>query len=32
MLQPQQKEALIAFLHTLTDTAFVSNPAFADLH
>lgn len=32
MLQPQQKEALIAFLHTLTDTAFASNPAFADPH
>ena len=31
MLQ-QQKEALLAFLHTLTDTAFVSNPAFADPH
>ena len=32
MLQPQQKEALIAFLHTLTDTAFAQNPAFADPH
>ena len=32
MLQPQQKEALLAFMHTLTDTAFVSNPAFADPH
>ena len=32
MLQAQQKEALIAFLHTLTDTAFASNPAFADPH
>ena len=32
MLQPQQKEALIAFLHALTDTAFTSNPAFADPH
>ncbi len=32
MLQPQQKEALLAFLHTLTDTAFAANPAFADPH
>ncbi len=32
MLQPVQKEALLAFLHTLTDTAFVENPAFADPH
>lgn len=32
MLQPQQKEALLAFLHTLTDTAFASNPAFSDPH
>ncbi|MCH1582113.1 MAG: cytochrome-c peroxidase [Flavobacteriales bacterium] len=32
MLQPVQKEALIAFLHTLTDTAFASNPAFSDPH
>lgn len=32
MLQPQQKAALIAFLHTLTDTTFVADPAFADPH
>lgn len=27
-LSPQMKADLIAFLHTLTDTAFVNNPAF----
>lgn len=27
-LTPDEKQALIAFLHTLTDTAFVNNPAF----
>ena len=32
MLQPQQKEALLAFLHSLTDTAFAANPAFSDPH
>ena len=32
MLQAPQKEALLAFLHTLTDSAFVTNPAFADPH
>lgn len=32
MLQPVQKEALIAFLHALTDTSFASNPAFSDPH
>ena len=31
-LAPSQKEDLIAFLHTLTDTSFVSNPAFSDPH
>ena len=29
-LAPQSKEALIAFLHTLTDTTFTNNPAFQD--
>ena len=29
-LAPQSKEALIAFLHTLTDTTFTNNPAFHD--
>lgn len=32
MLSPVQKEQLLAFLHTLTDTAFVSNPRFQDPH
>lgn len=32
MLQPSQRAALLAFLQTLTDTAFVQNPAFADPH
>ena len=32
MLQPQQKEALLAFLMTLTDTVFANNPAFSDPH
>ncbi|RMF27032.1 MAG: cytochrome C peroxidase, partial [Bacteroidetes bacterium] len=27
-LTPEEKEALIAFLHALTDTAFLQNPAF----
>ena len=27
-LAPVQKEALVAFLHTLTDTVFVNNPKF----
>mgnify|MGYP001989599867 FL=1 len=31
-LAPSQKEDLIAFLHTLTDTSFVSNPAFSNPH
>jgi cytochrome c peroxidase len=31
-LAPQQKEALIAFLHALTDTTFVQNPNFHDPH
>ena len=31
-LAPVQKEALIAFLHTLTDTVFVNNPKFQDPH
>ena len=31
-LAPAQKEALIAFLHTLTDTTFVNNPDFRDPH
>ena len=26
------KEALVAFLHTLTDTVFVNNPKFQDPH
>jgi cytochrome c peroxidase len=29
-LTPEKKAQLIAFLHTLTDTAFVNNPAFHD--
>ena len=29
-LAPVQKEALVAFLHTLTDTVFVNNPKFQD--
>ena len=29
-LSPQMKADLIAFLHTLTDTAFIANPAFQD--
>ncbi|MBL7982518.1 MAG: cytochrome-c peroxidase [Flavobacteriales bacterium] len=29
-LTPEKKVQLIAFLHTLTDTAFVNNPAFHD--
>ena len=29
-LAPVQKEALIAFLHTLTDTTYVNNPDFHD--
>jgi cytochrome c peroxidase len=32
MLSPVQKERLLAFLHTLTDTTFVSNPRFQDPH
>jgi len=31
-LAPQQKEALIAFLHALTDTTFVQNPDFLNPH
>ena len=31
-LAPSQKEDLIAFLHTLTDTVFIANPAFQDPH
>ncbi len=31
-LAPQQKEGLIAFLHTLTDTTFIQNPDFTDPH
>ena len=31
-LAPLQKEHLLAFLHTLTDTAFVTNPAFSNPH
>ena len=31
-LAPSQKEDLIAFLHTLTDTSFVTNPAFQNPH
>jgi len=31
-LAPSQKADLIAFLHTLTDTAFVNNPAFSNPH
>jgi cytochrome c peroxidase len=29
-LTPDQKSDLIAFLHTLTDSSFISNPAFRD--
>ena len=29
-LAPVQKEALIAFLHTLTDTTYINNPDFQD--
>jgi len=31
-LAPQQKEAIIAFLHALTDTTFIQNPNFLDPH
>tara|TARA_B100000780_G_C21120877_1_gene454021 strand:+ start:2737 stop:3705 length:969 start_codon:yes stop_codon:yes gene_type:complete len=31
-LAPQQKEALVAFLHTLTDTTFIQNPKFRNPH
>jgi len=31
-LNSMQKNQLLAFLHTLTDTAFVSNPEFLDPH
>jgi len=31
-LAPSQKEDLIAFLHTLTDTSFVNNPDFQNPH
>ncbi|MBC8151268.1 MAG: hypothetical protein H8E97_08275 [Bacteroidetes bacterium] len=31
-LAPQQKEALIAFLNTLTDTTFIQNPDFRNPH
>lgn len=27
-LTPEEKQALIAFLHTLTDTSFINNPAY----
>lgn len=29
-LRPQEKKELLAFLHTLTDTAFISNPKFSN--
>ena len=32
MLQDQQKEALLAFLHALTDTTFAANSDFSDPH
>lgn len=32
MLSPQSKADLVAFLKTLTDTTFISNPAFSDPH
>ena len=32
MLSDVQKERLIAFMHTLTDTAFISDPRFQDPH
>jgi cytochrome c peroxidase len=31
-LSPQEKTDLLAFLHSLTDQAFVTNPAFSDPH
>jgi cytochrome c peroxidase len=31
-LTDQQKADIIAFLHTLTDTVFVGNPAFQNPH
>ena len=31
-LSTVQQAQLIAFLHTLTDTSFTSNPAFQDPH
>lgn len=31
-LSPDQKADLVAFLHTLTDSSFISNPAFGDPH
>ena len=32
MLTPAEKRKIIAFLHTLTDTEFVTDPRFADPH
>jgi cytochrome c peroxidase len=32
VLSPTQKQDLIAFLHTLTDTAFIHRPEFQDPH
>lgn len=29
-LTTQEKEAIIAFLHTLTDETFITDPAFSD--
>ena len=31
-LAPQQKEAILDFLHALTDTTFTQNPDFHDPH
>jgi hypothetical protein len=31
-LAPSQKADLIAFLHTLTDTLFITKPEFQDPH
>lgn len=30
LLSPQEINAVVAFLHTLTDTAFINNPAFSN--
>jgi cytochrome c peroxidase len=31
-LLPHEKKEIIAFLNMLTDSSFINNPAFSDLH